>query len=165
MSSLSDEQADLILSYTINNACGYAVLTLLTCEWLFTFQSEIALFWRRKLYGPTILFILNRYITLVNAYFGAFAFSTSVQGCTAIIRSGYTINFLQFLSAAVFSTLRVHALARSWLVSSLVFVLSNAPTVINYVTTFGIDQATGSPDPAFGCIEVANDEPEHWDEA
>ncbi len=87
------------------------------------------------------------------------------------------------LSFKVFSSLRVHALARSWLVSSLVLVLSNAPMVVNYVseasvlrrnilltfshkvTTFGIEQATGSPDEMFGCVEVANDEPDYWGEA
>ncbi|KAM5530952.1 hypothetical protein V8D89_015397 [Ganoderma adspersum] len=165
MSSQSDEQADIILSYTIGNACGYAVLTLLTCEWLFTIQSEIGLFWRRTLSGPTILFILNRYITLANSYLGAFAFSTSVQGCTALIRAAYTINFLQFFPAAVFSTLRVYALGRSWIISSLVFILSNAPTVVNYVTTFGLEHANGSPDGAYGCIELTRDTPEYWDEA
>ena len=50
-----------ILFYELNNV----VLALLIYEYIITFHSEVALFWRsRSISGVVVLFLLNRYLTL-----------------------------------------------------------------------------------------------------
>ncbi|KAI0764866.1 hypothetical protein C8Q74DRAFT_1174811, partial [Fomes fomentarius] len=34
-------------------------------EYIITFDREVSLFWRRRFTGATLLFLLNRYITLL----------------------------------------------------------------------------------------------------
>lgn len=41
-----------------------AVTALLAYEYLLTLTREIALFWKRRLTGASVLFFLNRYIVL-----------------------------------------------------------------------------------------------------
>jgi Family of unknown function (DUF6533) len=54
-------------------------------DWLLTLPLEIDRFWRRRLTGPTILFVLNRYFPIVSliveltAYFtGTFSPEVSI---------------------------------------------------------------------------------------
>ena len=50
-----------ILFYELKNV----VLALLIYEYIITFHSEVALFWRsRSISGVVVLFLLNRYLTL-----------------------------------------------------------------------------------------------------
>ena len=40
-------------------------VALLVFDYLLTFREEFQLFWRRKWTGATVLFFLNRYLTLI----------------------------------------------------------------------------------------------------
>jgi Family of unknown function (DUF6533) len=42
------------------------MLVVLYYDWLLTLWLEIDIFWKRRMTGPTVLFILNRYFPLVS---------------------------------------------------------------------------------------------------
>ena len=43
---------------------------VLICEYLVTFPDEVNLFWKRRWTGATVLFFMNRYISLSYHIFG-----------------------------------------------------------------------------------------------
>ncbi|KAI0774511.1 hypothetical protein C8Q74DRAFT_1270542, partial [Fomes fomentarius] len=64
------ESAQLVGLYStlqIENYVVTAVLCLLAYEYVITFDRETKLFWRRTTTGSSILFIVNRYLSLVGA--------------------------------------------------------------------------------------------------
>ncbi len=44
-------------------------------EYIITFDREVSLFWRRRFTGATLLFLLNRYITLLTQIMDSFSTS------------------------------------------------------------------------------------------
>ncbi|KAI0774557.1 hypothetical protein C8Q74DRAFT_1369014 [Fomes fomentarius] len=54
-------------SLQIQDYVATAIFCLLTYEYLITFDLEMKLFWRRTITGSSILFIINRYLSLVFA--------------------------------------------------------------------------------------------------
>ncbi|PIL36126.1 hypothetical protein GSI_01786 [Ganoderma sinense ZZ0214-1] len=52
-------------SFIADYYCSLAALTLLVFEYAITFDREVALFWKRRASGASVLFMLTRYISLV----------------------------------------------------------------------------------------------------
>ncbi|KAJ8489003.1 hypothetical protein ONZ51_g3220 [Trametes cubensis] len=50
--------------FTVDNICEVAGIALLTYDYLLTFSGEIQFVWSRKFSGATVVFVLNRYVTL-----------------------------------------------------------------------------------------------------
>lgn len=60
----------------------WSYVALLVYEFILTFDSEINLFWKgAHLSGPSILFIMNRYLTLASQALGATPVPFSVEVC------------------------------------------------------------------------------------
>ncbi|KAI0758218.1 hypothetical protein C8Q74DRAFT_1221898 [Fomes fomentarius] len=114
-----------------------AVLCLLAYEYVITFDREMKLFWKQSITGSSILFIANRYLSLVAAML-----DTPYPDPTTT----------KYLPWALFSTLRAHALSSGthgqWSISTLVLLFSLAPLVINFVR-MGYWSVVGNSD---GCI-------------
>ncbi|KAI0722674.1 hypothetical protein C8Q76DRAFT_793688 [Earliella scabrosa] len=115
---------------------------LFTYEFCLTFGREVELFWRRKFTIASVLVILNRYVPLVVNLMD----TPYVIPHSGITYSGTVLNYLQFLPWAVFSALRAYTLAsKAWPIALVVFILSIAPLVANYVI-LGYSVATFNSD-------------------
>ncbi|TBU39381.1 hypothetical protein BD309DRAFT_438774 [Dichomitus squalens] len=69
------------------NCWTYAGAALLAYDYILTFNSEVTLFWMGgRLSGATILFLLNRYITLAAQIFNAAPIPPSVERYTMFLR-------------------------------------------------------------------------------
>ncbi|TBU36258.1 hypothetical protein BD309DRAFT_878676 [Dichomitus squalens] len=122
------------------NASSFTAL--LAFEYVLTFHGEVALFWTRgRLSGATILFLLNRYLTLTVQIMDVVPKSSSTEVCistSSIAFSQYVayivLKSLQYLPWAAFSALRSYALCPHpyrWPVSATVFALSSVPIITN----------------------------------
>ncbi|KAH9893596.1 hypothetical protein C8Q73DRAFT_697586 [Cubamyces lactineus] len=121
MSSEDADMAQLILateSFFDENCCGFAATAVLCFEYLITLDREVALFWRWKPTGASILFFANRYLTLAlilfTTTFNAFPY-VSLQSCRNSVYAGQIMDVCQYVPWALFSALRVFALSRDWL--------------------------------------------------
>ncbi|TBU28244.1 hypothetical protein BD309DRAFT_875422 [Dichomitus squalens] len=121
---------------------GYATPALLFYDYILTFNSEVTLFWMGgRLSGATILFLLNRYITLATQMLDAVPIPSSVEVClstSSIAFSQYVaynvLRVLQYFPWAAFSALRSYAMCPDhyrWPVSTIIFALSSVPIVVN----------------------------------
>ncbi|KAI0793678.1 hypothetical protein C8Q74DRAFT_1215220 [Fomes fomentarius] len=124
--------AQLVKEYSssqIDNYAVAAVLCLLAYEYIITFDREMKFFWRQKITGSSVLFIVGRYLTLV------FAGLDTMSSLTPT-----TINFKHPHSTTlfrVFSALRAYALSSGtrgqWFISTFVLLLALAPLITNFV--------------------------------
>ncbi|KAH9913152.1 uncharacterized protein BXZ73DRAFT_82000 [Epithele typhae] len=108
---------------------------ILIFDYILTSGREIELFWKRRVSGATILFICNRYLSLVS------------QILTLISYRAFTD---KVIPPAAFSAMRALALSKSRPLAILVFLLS----IVNVGFDFGTFQyQTGSvSDPVWGCL-------------
>ncbi|TBU46368.1 hypothetical protein BD309DRAFT_916187 [Dichomitus squalens] len=116
--------------------CSLAALTLLVFENAITLDREVALFWKRKVTGASVLFLSSRYITLL-------AYSVRITLMANWSCSSYSnltvvaqiLAYTQYIPWAFFSALRVFALCDGrvrWPTAILVFVLSSPLFAMNY---------------------------------
>ncbi|TBU23724.1 hypothetical protein BD311DRAFT_768004 [Dichomitus squalens] len=151
-SSSSAEVISVIESIITGDYCNGALLTFITYEYFITLSLEVDLFWRRRLTGAGILFLLNRYLTLaLRASIIVEGYITSITSCAGFIRAYVIFDELQYLIWGAFSALRVLALSRSWLLTCAVGLLSIAPFLVNLAAYYGIMRVTGLVDPLYGC--------------
>ncbi|KAI0676146.1 hypothetical protein C8Q78DRAFT_957978, partial [Trametes maxima] len=123
---------------------------LLLYDYLLTFNQEVELFWTRRVTGASALFFIIRYLALVNYdILGATLFAPlsdtvcrkTVCGsnrcwmtCALLSKVQFAVQVSQHIPWGAFSALRVLALTRmSWTFSSIVFVLSIGPAVVNFL--------------------------------
>ncbi|TBU28237.1 hypothetical protein BD311DRAFT_865542 [Dichomitus squalens] len=110
-------------------------VVLLVYDYILTFSSEVTLFWMGgRVSGATILFLLNRYITLAAQILGAAPISSSVESAFSEYVAYGVLRALQYLPWAAFSALRSYALCPDpyqWPISATVFGLSSVPIVTN----------------------------------
>ncbi|KAI0730711.1 hypothetical protein C8Q76DRAFT_792859 [Earliella scabrosa] len=127
-------------SLFINTCCTIAAAAFFIYESVVTFDVEVEHFWKFRLTGPSILYILNKYLSLM------------VQVTTLAISLPMLTD--TYLPWAAFSALRVYALSgRKWLWPILVFALSIVPLAIN-LTQFWVNRLSGFIDPLYGCVET-----------
>ncbi|TBU55130.1 hypothetical protein BD310DRAFT_826441, partial [Dichomitus squalens] len=92
-----------------------SLAALLAYDYIITFNSEVTLFWMGgHLSGATILFLLNRYVTLAERIVSVSSFPYSVEVCLPTVSSSFVatvvLRAVQYLPWAAFSTLRSYAL-------------------------------------------------------
>ncbi|KAI0819588.1 hypothetical protein BC628DRAFT_1332462 [Trametes gibbosa] len=151
MSDTDPETEELIAffqSVFINTCCPIAVLAWLTYEFLITFDREVDLFWRRNFTGASILFLTNRYLPiLVNVL----NISSDASICDSYVKALQTIQLLQYVPWAAFSSLRTFALsARNWIVTTVVLLLSIVPIGVNFTQYHWLAVVN---DPIVGCTK------------
>ncbi|KAI8974607.1 hypothetical protein BD414DRAFT_498188 [Trametes punicea] len=154
MSSSADpDVAEIIAFYEsvfVNTCCPIAVLTFLTYECLITFDREVALFWRNKFTGASLLFLINRYLPLlVNLLNITSSARMSDYSCDMYIKALQTIELLQYFPWAAFSALRTFALSRgNRALAGFVFLLSIVPIGVNFSQYHWL---VVDNDPTLGC--------------
>ncbi|RDX43900.1 hypothetical protein OH76DRAFT_1421720 [Lentinus brumalis] len=150
--------SDFSSAYTSNYA-GYASVAVVLYEDAITIGREVELFWGKRLTAASVLYFLNRYITMIfllSDMFGSIYPPESLYRCTQWVHATVSAKLLLYFPWAVnpspaFSALRVFALTGGQrTLSVLVFLLSIVPLVINFV-----DYHWSVPliDPFFGCGE------------
>ncbi|KAI0357312.1 hypothetical protein OH77DRAFT_1399365, partial [Trametes cingulata] len=138
--------------------CSTAAAILLMWHYLTTFDKEVNLFWKRRVPGGAcVLFLVNRYLTLLVAIYdtpwwnlstaylvslSSYLFCTIMMlssrtayrgECAVSVYSQYIFELSQYVVWAAFSSLRVYALTKRWILAALVFMLSLVPVVANAV--------------------------------
>ncbi|KAI0653570.1 hypothetical protein C8Q70DRAFT_1163726 [Cubamyces menziesii] len=99
----------------IENCCALATISFLLYDYLLTLDMEVKFFWRQPLSAASVLFYLNRYLTLTVYILVA-------------------IEFSQVLPQAWFSFLRVYAISnRNMTLAVTVFLLGMAPFGFNMI--------------------------------
>ncbi|KAI0763840.1 hypothetical protein BD413DRAFT_642322 [Trametes elegans] len=162
MSSTADaETAEIIAYYEsifLNTCCPIAVLAFLTYEYFITLDREVTLFWRRSRTGASVLFLTNRYLPLlVNVLnissLGRMSDAIPASSCDAYVKALQTIQLMQYLPWAAFSSLRTFALAGGdWAIATVVFLLSMVPFGINLSQYHWL--VVGN-DPDLGCTKMS----------
>ncbi|KAI0794518.1 hypothetical protein C8Q74DRAFT_1365958 [Fomes fomentarius] len=161
------DAAELISTYQslfVDNACAFAVLAFVIYDYAITLGQEIEMFWKRKFTGATALFLLNRYLLVLDYIFNiatierssearSYSELMSLDRCVALVKTENVTYNLQYLPWAVFGALRAYALTRQNLPLSLfIGVLTLVPFGLN-MSQFG-SGLTGTIDPIFGCTEI-----------
>ncbi|KAI0660005.1 hypothetical protein C8Q70DRAFT_913775, partial [Cubamyces menziesii] len=131
---------------------------LIFYEYGITINSEVRLIWRRKVTGASILFVLNRYIMIMDnivtlASFPAMSNRVSLSHlakCYALAWIDVVLNLLPYFVWNAFSTMRVYAISgRDWRISALVCVLMLGPIISN-IYNIPFEFPVNMP-PPYGC--------------
>ncbi|KAH9840588.1 uncharacterized protein C8Q71DRAFT_740174 [Rhodofomes roseus] len=100
--------------------------------------QEIDLFWRKKLFGPALIFLANRYVLLVYGvgYLLQVPLWTTPTGCEATDFIFYIANMLLFAITGVLAALRVYAISNGdKAIGAAVLTVGMVPAVVNLYTT------------------------------
>ncbi|KAI0351291.1 hypothetical protein OH77DRAFT_1411325, partial [Trametes cingulata] len=125
---------------------------LLAYEYLITLDREVALFWKRKTTGATVLFLGTRYLALLSI-------TVLTTATYARVSDSVITRHAEHASCAAFSALRTLALSSmNRLLASVVFVLACAPSAVNIWSIAGAG-ISGSTLPVVGCEGGANQTP------
>ncbi|KAI0636374.1 hypothetical protein C8Q77DRAFT_1154324 [Trametes polyzona] len=151
----------------VQEASVAAMFALLSYELLITFDREVEYFWSMPFSRTTVLFLLNRYISLPKypvtltsyvpvsqmRYVCALSYPIMMPcrdlrtSCMLLIRLGEVLEIIPYIVWALFSAMRTHALtAQEWRLSVLVFVLLCVPVGTNlYFFALSIPVALSGP--------------------
>ncbi|OSC96461.1 hypothetical protein PYCCODRAFT_1441057 [Trametes coccinea BRFM310] len=147
---------DFFASQFIGGCCATAILVLVLYEYVVTFADEIELFWKGKASSASVMFFLNRYLTLLGylaAAPGTYHPITDIVNCrcrlTIVMFQG--TDLLRYFPQAAFSSLRVYALSdrKKW-PAGFVFLLFMGPVGANLSTLQWL-HISNSPPPV-GCV-------------
>ncbi|KAI0951519.1 hypothetical protein AcW1_008546 [Taiwanofungus camphoratus] len=123
----SDGAAEVIYNLqlgVIQNYCLIASSAFVIYEHVTTFSQEVDLIWSRKRTGATIIFILNRWLTIGMAV-----------AMILLIFDWRTNTELLFVVWAGFSALRIYAIGgKDWKLALVAFALALAPVCTNLVS-------------------------------
>ncbi|PCH34968.1 hypothetical protein WOLCODRAFT_155612 [Wolfiporia cocos MD-104 SS10] len=127
------------------NFCSVAATTLLVYDYSLTFSREIRCIWGRKFSGATVLYLLNRYLTLIYRILMIIEMipSATMPGAQEII-------------IALFTSLRLYAIwFKDLKILFAVMLLGLVPAAVNiyYYTTVTF---IPSPPPFMGCADIVN---------
>ncbi|TBU52766.1 hypothetical protein BD310DRAFT_939400 [Dichomitus squalens] len=135
LSMAENSEVQVVFQNFFTHCWAYAADALLAYDYVLTFHSEVALFWTGgRVSGATILFLLNRYITLAAQIFDTAPLPSSVESAFSSYVAYVVLRASQYLAWAAFSALRSYALCPHpyrWPVSATVFALSSVPIVTN----------------------------------
>ncbi|CCM06021.1 uncharacterized protein FIBRA_08265 [Fibroporia radiculosa] len=131
------------------NFCTVAAMMLLLYDYILTFAQEIQCIWRRKFSGATVLFFLNRYLSIIYR----------ILMLLVILPWQYlpqqtaddVITIMLDLILAVFTSLRLYAIwnrDRRILIAVILLGLVSPAANIFYYTTL---QEEAAPPPLYGC--------------
>ncbi|KAI0641571.1 hypothetical protein C8Q79DRAFT_1014024 [Trametes meyenii] len=115
--------------FATQDYCSTATAVLLIWHYITTFDQEVHLFWKWRPTGACILFLANRYLTLVVSVFNSpwWSLATTYDGCVTV----FILEYSQYIIWGVFSCLRVYALSRKKSWAALVLMLSFTPVISN----------------------------------
>ncbi|KAH9919798.1 uncharacterized protein BXZ73DRAFT_80309 [Epithele typhae] len=182
---LGDQISQVIEEYQAGYTDEYvlaAASVILIFDHLLTFGREVNFFWNRRVSGPTVLFILNRYLALILRIFSSLSlrpFTNQVStltfpcfqdvslmydvlnfielkyvynSCTTLDNTISVLEFIQPIPPAAFSAMRALALSQSRPLAVLVLVFS----IVNVGFDFGVPQyhRQSFSDPTWGCLVV-----------
>ncbi|KAI0659123.1 hypothetical protein C8Q70DRAFT_933866 [Cubamyces menziesii] len=124
--------ADFQTTYTYNLTFMGAVAWL-GWEYLITLDREVRLVWRCKINSASVIFLLNRYIMLVQfAVQLPLSFLISDESCIVLNRVLAVFSVAPYFVWAAFSSLRAYAMSnRTWPIAILVYLLSIATACYN----------------------------------
>jgi len=151
---------DMLLS----NFCSVAATTLLFYDYMLTFSRELRCIWGRKFSGATLLFFLNRYLTLIYRVlmvvdmlpWQGLPQQTADNICSGVLHSTQAITLILQLVLAAFTSLRLYAVwSKDRRIFIAVFLLGLVPPGVNvfYYTTITFVSA---PPPFVGCGTYVN---------
>ncbi|KAI1783746.1 hypothetical protein LXA43DRAFT_1045275 [Ganoderma leucocontextum] len=142
-----------LLDTFTSNCIAIAITALLVYEWAIGLGKEVTLFWREKVTGATVLFLLNRYAPM--AYMLASFSGASVttdKSCNASVLTSFALDNLQYIPWALFSGLRTYALCgKRWSIAIPVLILSAVPIAINLTHFYW---SHGEVVPVWGCQTI-----------
>ncbi|KAI0704982.1 hypothetical protein C8T65DRAFT_810010 [Cerioporus squamosus] len=146
------ELASIFENLVINNRCEFAAFALLVAEYVAHFMREVDLFWGSKITGASILFLSNRYLSLLSMITQTVtSLPMSPQSCATLTNAVAAFSVLQYFPWAAFSCLRTYALCehRRWTVATVVFLLYSVPIGMNFSRYRWLDSTTV---PVFSCL-------------
>ncbi|KAI0331800.1 hypothetical protein GY45DRAFT_1369766 [Cubamyces sp. BRFM 1775] len=182
--SLAQEYQEIISDvyyFTVDNICEVAGIALLAYDYLLTFSGEIQFVWSRKFSGATVVFVLNRYVTLFSKIvlpISTFWWPNQTDKVRREALAGMDRSDFYFRTpvlvteiftvavafvVAAFSALRVYAVwNKDWRIFVLVFAVAMVVPVTNmYHYIQSIPSAL--PWPIYGCGEASYlDETQWW---
>ncbi|KAI0738618.1 hypothetical protein C8Q80DRAFT_1275587 [Daedaleopsis nitida] len=173
-SDSGSDTAELIATYQslfVDNACAFAVLALVIYDYAITLGQEIEMFWRRKLTGATALFLLNRYLLVLDYIFNIATIERSSEvayvsyfpvchanhpvhhdygraSCAVLVKAENSLYNVQYRVTSPGQHSRLFNVP----VALLVGLLTLVPLGLN-MSQFA-SGLTGMIDPIFGCTEV-----------
>ncbi|KAI0821839.1 hypothetical protein BC628DRAFT_1422262 [Trametes gibbosa] len=158
--SSDQENQELITAlhlFTVSNICEIAGVALLAYDHLLTFSGEVQFVWDRKFSGATVIFLLNRYITLFNKILlpiSTFWWPNQTdKKCAAPVILTEIFTVIAYFIVALFSALRVYAIwNKDWRPFLLVLIIAlSVPATNMYHYVLSIPQAFLYP--LYGCAE------------
>ncbi|KAH9930174.1 hypothetical protein B0H21DRAFT_711987 [Amylocystis lapponica] len=148
-SQLSVDNVRLSFVY---NYCGVASLTLLVYHHILTISEEVTLIWGRRLTGATVLFILNRYVSLINQTLSVvvlFPWSNQTnqsERCIATVVVEYVFVFILYCVVALFAALRIFAIwNRDWKLFLMVLSLGLVWPCYTLLQSTDVPECLGRP--------------------
>lgn len=146
----------------IANCCAVAATILLYYDYLLTLPDEIRCIWKRKFSFATVLFFVNRYVTLLYRTlmiiqmlpWSSLPEDQADTLCNGILRFNEVLTILLEVTVATFMSLRMYAIWSSdRRIFALVMLLSLVQPVVNiyYYTKL---QIVAVPPPFTGCAET-----------
>ncbi|OCH88903.1 hypothetical protein OBBRIDRAFT_794790 [Obba rivulosa] len=138
----SSQAAEEIADSLFTNYAGVAINVVVIYEHLTTSSMEVDVIWSRKLTSfTTILFLVNRYNTVVNSLISLVLLILPANGVVCYTGAINTISILiSFIVWATFSAFRVYSInGRNMLLPVMVFILGLVPFGTNlYLTAMQI---------------------------
>ncbi|KAI0669521.1 hypothetical protein C8Q78DRAFT_1080235 [Trametes maxima] len=137
---------------------NYSIIVSSALLWFdaaLTLPTEYRRIWCRKFTGATAVYLLTRYIAVIERVFfvlepSLFNLSNKTYACGGITRTDDVLTFLNYLAFSAFTSLRVYAVwGRDWKPLMLVLPLTLVrPIGLVYESAFSIPTEFGSP---YGC--------------
>ncbi|KAH9895718.1 hypothetical protein C8Q73DRAFT_789525 [Cubamyces lactineus] len=154
---MSNPYSDIIQLYStslISSYCGLAGFVMVFYEYFVTFGDEVDLFWRRKISSASVIFFLNRYLTLLGYVLDSGTFHAQTD--IGFASTGFYL--LRYFPQAAFSSLRAYALCEynRW-IAGVVFLLLTGPVAVN-ASTLRWTHIRNLPAP-IGCTSSADISP------
>ncbi|KAL6300947.1 hypothetical protein BKA93DRAFT_828648 [Sparassis latifolia] len=179
-----EEWQALLSSYQFSitdNYCEVAALAVLFYDHMLTLPAEVRFLWTRKFSGATLLFMLNRYITLFGKTIllvtgfswpnqtdavrismlslqeiPSYRCSVS-QSCAAPVYLVEISTISVYIIVALISALRIYAIwNKDWRLFALVLAVGLAVPAINIYHYANSVPAAFAPWPLYGCAENAS---------
>ncbi|KAI0738611.1 hypothetical protein C8Q80DRAFT_1124741 [Daedaleopsis nitida] len=100
-SDAASEAAELVATYQslfVDTCCAFAVMALVIYDYAITIGQEVEMFWKRKFTGATVLYLLNRYLLVLDYIFDIATIErTSGNACTVLVKMENAMYSLQYI--------------------------------------------------------------------
>ncbi|RPD69066.1 hypothetical protein L226DRAFT_617051 [Lentinus tigrinus ALCF2SS1-7] len=135
--------------------CSISASVLLFYDYILTFDKEVGLFWKR-ISGASLLFLVNRYMTLLTQIFDVVQFTTDMSDERSLRKIQQSSRDCG--SVPIRALGRAYALSRYKPLGILVFLLSLGPDVVNLVKyAYGLSGFSGPVWAVESCAEGGAD--------